>query len=231
MLVTPSVAPNKKRKRTSGPAGSSIEKKSKKKSNPVPELILCADQLKDEVKDDIPIVEAVLNSHFIVEQVDHIPSPETVKIKKKKKKKKKEIESTDVNVQNYTKSTKESENVEIKLERTEAEDTEYVENKMEGLVKPEPVSPKKPIVKIEPSETTTLFNSNIKKVNQELSTILFLIQFINLNLIFQELEEAIYAFDIHVHKKLCYNLEDTCIEQYQSTIHCAIPPLYSTNIK
>ena len=149
----------KKRKKTSSPSSSRVSKKKKRKSigkTAVPELILCADQLKSETpkKEEQkyePIYEPVLNLKIEPVNFEELDSKsDNIKVKKKKKKRKSEI--------NVEKQSMEEENSKLHTNISNIVDTEPV-------IKPEPATPEKPSVKYEPAEFTSLFNSNIKQVN------------------------------------------------------------------
>ena len=99
MLATSTPAV-KKRKKTSSPLLSKVPKKKKRKSvgkTPVPELIICADQLKSDIvkKEEEkyePVFQPALNvkiEPIIFEEID--VKPDQIIVKKKKKKRKSEI--------------------------------------------------------------------------------------------------------------------------------------------
>ena len=99
MLATSTPAV-KKRKKTSSPLLSKPPKKKKRKSvgkTPVPELIICADQLKSDIvkKEEEkyePVFQPALNlkiEPIIFEEID--VKPDQIIVKKKKKKRKSEI--------------------------------------------------------------------------------------------------------------------------------------------
>ena len=162
MLVssTPSV---KKRKTTSAPSSSKAVKRKKRKCTEleescIPELILCADQLKkDPVKveeNDKPTYEPILKPKIEIVEAEEVDSKSDNIIKVKKKKKKRKVE---IAVEKKLKEENPSLNHED-LSKLETVDSDVV------LIKSEPTTPEKPSVKIEPTEFTSLFNSNIKQV-------------------------------------------------------------------
>ena len=166
-MMVSSTTPIKKRKRSTAPDGTKKNKKRLKVNN-VPELILCAKQLKSDVKEEDDVYEPILqseirNSVYLCQSIKSEPCDldvdhKSVKIKVKKKKKK--STSTKERVTHLTKELISEDNSlvfnEVKVELHSSID------KM--LVKDEPVTPEKLLVKVEPSNFGTLFQSNIKQV-------------------------------------------------------------------
>ena len=170
MLVSSTPAP-KKRKRTSAPKSAHDVVKKKKKRNStlqVPELILCANELKSEdVKDEKSVLEAVLDLQIksendVLDIVKHIKAEPVdtdqslIKPLKLKKRKKKHKLCQDEVVLPTSGG----------LVGCQDETVMPISGGLSGfIVKDEPCSPEKLPVKVEPIEFSTLFNSNIKKVH------------------------------------------------------------------
>ena len=166
MLVSSSI-PNKKRKRKSGPDGI-VKSKKRSKACDIPELILCADQLKSDVKEETIVFEPVIHCNLKHEPTEYIAIKsepvddnqgnhqieKPAKNKTRKKKKKSSVKD-----------------VELTFKETKSEDSSIITNgllkeefSLSSAVKEEPMTPEKPILTVEPSNIGSLFKSNIKQV-------------------------------------------------------------------
>ena len=167
-MMVSSTTQIKKRKRSTAPDGTKKNKKRLKVNN-VPELILCAKQLKSDVKEEDNVYEPILqseirNSVYLCQSIKSEPCDldvdhKSVKIKVKKKKKK--LTSIKERVTHLTKELI-SEDNSLVFNEVKEELLHSSIDKM--LVKDEPVTPEKLLVKVEPSNFGTLFQSNIKQV-------------------------------------------------------------------